>query len=129
MIKIKKVEINCSNASLKGVHGQIVYGNKLSTNSMASLISAVNLYTRADAIGVMNALLMYMQKHLKEGYSVSLGDLGTFRPVITNTMAPTLEDWKVADNLKKVKVRYTPSVMLKQAINLAADNVNVQIVG
>lgn len=130
MIKIKKVEnLSSTNEKLKGVRGQVVYGKTLSLLSVANLCSQSNTLTQADALGVFSAFFDEVISCLNGGYSVDLGAIGHFRPTIKNKFAPTLEDWKISDNVKKVNVVYTPSTTLKQALNLAAENVNVQVIG
>lgn len=129
MIKIKKVaNTTSSNPAFRGVSGRIISNKTLSVNSLASLCSQNNTVTRPDAIAVLDALFTEAERALKMGYSVDFGDLGTLRLTLSGEMSETLEDWNVNNNISRVNVRYTPSIALNEALNLAAENVNIQVI-
>ena len=129
MIKVKKVKTrNSKDEKLNGYCGRIVHSGTLSLDTVAKLCSENNTVTRADALAVLDALAAECIAALKQGYTVSIGDLGTLMLTVTNSEgAADPKDWTV-DMIDRVNVRYKPSVALKNAIALGAERVSLRIV-
>lgn len=73
--------------------------------------------TGADAKGALDALEYQIGEALKNGRSVRLGDLGSFRPVVKNAQ-PLTEDPTLLSgaDVRCVAVRFTPSTKLRNAL-------------
>lgn len=88
-----------------------------SFEQLAAEISAKCTLTRADAMGVLKELEMQLLQTLLLGYTVRLGNLGAFR---LTTRAESVDNEKYAgvDLVKKVRVRYVPSLWIKKKLLL-----------
>lgn len=129
MIKIKKYHYsNTKIPSMNGWSGRVVHTGNLSLDTLAGLCSLNNTVTRADALAVLDALFIECIHALKDGNSVSIGDLGSLHLTVSGPYAETIESWNVKDNIRKINVRYTPSVAIKRAVNLTAEGVNIRVI-
>ena len=94
--------------------------------SRAEIIRAVEKVTSLSASDVkscLDALEYQIIEHLRQGHSVRLGDLGSFRPTL-NAYTYDNRDEVNAAGIKRVRVRFTPSgEMVRQ---LAVQNVGFQ---
>lgn len=79
-------------------------------------ISQVCTLTRADIKAGLAAMESAILKHLQNGSSVRLGDLGTFRPTITGKSAESIDELRKSRDFK-LNVRFSPSRWLKECIN------------
>lgn len=88
---------------------------------VAAEISARCTLTRADVVGVLKVLEEQVKQALISGYTVRLGHLGSFR---LTTKAETVDEKSDVNALlvSKARVRYTPSVWIKQ--KLQKKNIN-----
>lgn len=82
---------------------------------VAAEISARCTLTRADVVGVLKVLEEQVERALLEGYTIRLGHLGSFR-LTTSAEATDDKDAVSAALVKKARVRYTPSVWIKQKL-------------
>lgn len=72
---------------------------------------------RADVYACLEALQTVMSEYLTNGNSVHLhGMLGCFRVTISSQGSDTAQE-VTADNIKRVRIRYRPSVSLKKALS------------
>lgn len=71
---------------------QIVQSNSVDLNTVAQEIEAMCTLTNADIVAVLASLQETVMKHLREGDSVRLGQIGSFRPAIQGETAPTKEE-------------------------------------
>lgn len=78
-------------------------------------ISQVCTLTRADIKAGLVAMQMAVLKHLQNGSSVRLGDLGCFRPTISGKSAPSIEELRKSGDFN-LKVRFHPSNWLKECM-------------
>jgi predicted histone-like DNA-binding protein len=71
--------------------------------------------TRLEIMNVINTFLSELPTHLKSGYSVRLGDFGTFR---LNLVSDGVEDSKkfTVDKIKGTRVIFTPGLDLKESL-------------
>lgn len=88
---------------------------------VAAEISARCTLTRADVVGVLKVLEEQVKQALIGGYTIRLGHLGSFR---LTTKAETVDEKSDVNTLlvRKARVRYTPSVWIKQ--KLQKKNIN-----
>ena len=82
-------------------------------------LSAESTVTRHDVKGVVSALQEWVVRYLKAGYSVRLGDLGSFHVTLKST-GQASEDAVTADTITAVRVQFTPSSMMEEAFALGA---------
>ena len=68
--------------------------------------------TRHDIKGVLSALQEQVFKHLRNGKSVRLGDLGSFHPTLGSIGVDT-EPEMTAAKITSVRVRFTPSSKIR----------------
>lgn len=80
----------------------------------------------ADIKAVIDALEDVIVSAVKNGLSVRLGDLGSFRPTLS-TSGQTERALVTAADIKRVRVRFTPSGSL--ARKLRKDNVELGLAG
>lgn len=102
------------------------YGVQRSTQMSASQfienIVQTNTVTRADVLAVLASIKQELVNCIRNGQSVTLGEIGTFRFTIKTRGAET-KDKFVADNIKKVSVRFLPSSEFKY--DTSRENPNV----
>ena len=71
-------------------------------------------------IQLLNALY-YLEKEiikaLQDGYSVRLGDLGSFHLRLSSVSVPSKEDFS-AESLRSLKVRFIPNTRMKKELSL-----------
>lgn len=79
-----------------------------------------------DIKAVLNALEYVVIASLRNGQSVRLGDLGSFRPTLS---AKSVEVAKDCDGslIQRARCRFTPSSLMNRS--LAKDNISLKMVG
>lgn len=88
----------------------------INLDDIANAISVGTTVTRADVWAVIIAMMEQFMKELKNGNSVTLGELGTFRITIKSKGAETAEDFSTS-LIKASSVRYFPSRKIKNLNN------------
>ena len=81
--------------------------------------------TRADVVACLAALQQVIINHLKDGRSVRMGDLGSFRLSMRGKGAATAEEVK-SDNIKSIRVLFTPSGILQNTFKVGATDISFQ---
>jgi predicted histone-like DNA-binding protein len=87
----------------------------VSQKAVAADIVQLSSLSRGDISNVIESLIDTVPKYLLMGKSVKLGDLGSLRITFSGEGAATEEE-VVASNIKGVRVLFTPSVALRDAI-------------
>lgn len=90
-------------------------------------MTAESTVTRHDVKGVVSALQEWVIRYLKEGYSVRMGDLGSFR-VTLKSNGQSNEDDVTANDIEAVRVQFTPSSIVKAAFQLGGSSQQVKFV-
>ena len=90
---------------------QSVLDGYVGVDQLAEEISDSCTVNEADVVAVLRALQKHMYSHLRQGRSVRLGDVGSFRPSVYGKSAPTAEG-VTADNIQGVHIRFRPSAWL-----------------
>lgn len=85
---------------------------KVSLSQLAREIADITSLGRGDVESVLTHLSEIAIRYATMGYSVHLGDLGTLTPRLSAKAVPTGEKYGT-DNIRKVNVRYTPSLEMK----------------
>lgn len=112
VVKAKK---NPMTGELK-YYPQIASVSALTLLDITEKISSACTVTEHDVKAVLSALQEQVKIALREGHSVRLGDLGSFRPTIVGSGAATREEVSVS-NINAVRVRYTRSGRLEAELN------------
>lgn len=92
---------------------------------IADRIEKRSTVSSSDCKAVLDALQYEIIEALKDGKSVRLGDLGSFRTVVKGTGQVQAAD-VTADDIKSVKVTFTKSSKMRREFNLAAGALKFQ---
>lgn len=88
---------------------------------IAARIERTSTVSSADIKAVLDVLQYEVREQIKAGHSVRLGDLGSFRPTIACKGMDKEEDLTVR-NIKRVRVKFTPSATLARELSPAFVN-------
>ena len=95
----------------------------VSRSEIIRAIEKVTSLSSSDIKSCLDALEYQIVEHLRQGHSVRLGDLGSFRPTL-NVYTYDKSDDVNAAGIKRVRARFTPSgEMVRQ---LALHNMSFQ---
>lgn len=89
---------------------------RVSTKELAEDIADRCTVHRADVVAVLDALSVSTMSFVTKGLGVQLGELGSFSLSVRGKSAPSKEEWK-PELLRKARVRYTPSVEMKDRLS------------
>lgn len=101
----------------------IVSPGVINMEGLAKRISTMCTVTRADCLAVLAALQQEIVYALQSGMKVHMGDVGSFRLSCQSEGAATAKEFEVK-NIKKLKVIYNPSKVLRNAIQLDNEDIN-----
>lgn len=93
-------------------------------NSFYDEIADESTVTKHDVKAAVSALEAQVIKYLREGYSVRLGDLGSFHLTCKGKGEPTA-DLVTHKDILCLRVQFTPSATMEAAFKIA-DNPNVK---
>lgn len=85
---------------------------------LVSEMESESTVTRHDIKAVVSALEEWLVRFMLEGYSVRLGDLGTFRCSVQSEAQASAEA-VTASTIRGVKVKFDPSARLRRAVGEA----------
>lgn len=88
---------------------------KVTIHQLAREIADITSLGRGDVESVLTHLSEIAIRYATMGYSVKLGDLGTLTPRLSARALPVGEKYG-AENIRKVNVRYTPSLEMKEQL-------------
>ncbi|MBP3227928.1 MAG: HU family DNA-binding protein [Bacteroidaceae bacterium] len=96
-----------------GKQGEVKYygvqrSSQIDADQFIENIVQKNTCTRADVLAVLASIKEELVASIRNGQSVTLGELGTFRFTIKTQGVEQKKDFS-ADNIKKVCVRFLPS--------------------
>lgn len=101
----------------------IVLGNPMLLDELAELIALNCTVTEHDIKAVLSALQEQIILALKQGRSVRLGDLGSFRLTISGTGEDTAE--AVSEkNIEALRVQFTKSATMEAAFQLKSKGIS-----
>ena len=124
-IKYRIVERQNALTKTLQYYAQVEPVEPLTLQDIVEGIEKTSTVSSADIKAVLDALQFEVIRALKGGQSVRLGDLGSFRPTLTSRSALSAEAF-TRDNLKGVRVQFTPSGRMRT--ELALDRVSVRLV-
>ena len=91
---------------------------------LAQEVSDMCTLTAHDIKAVISALEERVYKALRNGQSVRFGDLGSFHPTISSSGTATEEEFS-KENIRGIKVRFTPSSKLRYELGLQNPNLTL----
>jgi len=97
-------------------YAQAMVTGEVSIDKLCERISRVSTASRGDVAVVLSSLADEVIDTLEQGNSVRLGDLGTMRISLSSTGEEDQGDVS-ALNIRKGKIIFTPSMLLKARIN------------
>lgn len=110
----RKVITKDGSRQVRQIARQVNLG-KVTLSQLAREIADITSLGRGDVESVLTHLSEIAIRYATMGYSVSLGDLGTLTPRISAKALPTDAKY-TADNIRKVNVRYNPSLDMKEKL-------------
>lgn len=122
MIEYKVVERENPVTRQKVYYAQVARVRPLTLDKIAELIEKRSTVSSADIKAVLDALQFEILNALEEGFSVRLGDVGSFRATLTSRSAESAEAF-LPSNIKRVRVQFSPSgTMLEE---MALDRLSI----
>lgn len=106
-------------------YAQIAPVDHVNLATLTEKISANCTVTEHDVKAVLSALQEQIYFHLRDGYSVRLGDLGSFRLTLNSSASDSREEVSAA-NIKALRVRFSPGARLRH--DLTPDNSYIRFV-
>lgn len=94
---------------------QILTQNPVSLQDIADEAEALCTLTKADIVAVLASLQEVVMKHLREGRSVRLGMIGSFRLSLQSKGAQTMEKC-IMTPVKKINCRFSASGYLRRSL-------------
>lgn len=110
----RKVITKDGSRQVRQIARQVNLG-KVTLSQLAREIADITSLGRGDVESVLTHLSEIAIRYATMGYSVSLGDLGTLTPRLSAKALPTDAKY-TADNIRKVNVRYNPSLDMKEKL-------------
>ena len=100
----------------RGFFAAITAMSPVGLDRIVERIQARCTVNSADIKACLDALQSEVLESIMDGKSVRLGDLGSFRPVLSSKFCVNAEDVD-AGSIKRIRVRFTPSVAMRSALS------------
>lgn len=94
-------------------YAQIAHTSPVNLDVITDLVQAQSTVSAADVKAVLDQLQVIVQEQLRNGRSIRLGDLGSFRPTLSSTRSNTAAAVK-STNIKRVNVVFVPSAYIQK---------------
>ena len=94
-------------------YAQIANTSPVNLDVITELVQAQSTVSAADVKAVLDQLQVIVQEQLRNGRSIRLGDLGSFRPTLSSTRVDTAAAVK-STNIKRVNVVFVPSAYIQK---------------
>lgn len=117
-IEVKKIERRILAGVEKGrvkTYGRIKAGKRCDLRRLCKRISASCSLSSSDVMAAVEALQWAIGEELKEGNTVSLGDLGTFRLTVSTNGVERPADFNKS-HVRKANIRFRPGPGLRAAM-------------
>ena len=105
-------------------HANLAPATPIGLKELAQEVSDMCTLTAHDIKAVISALEERVYKALRNGQSVRFGDLGSFHPTISSSGTATEEEFS-KENIRGIKVRFTPSSKLRYELGLQNPNLTL----
>jgi predicted histone-like DNA-binding protein len=116
-LKLKKIErTNPANRADTKWYLTKDSGNTIDLDGIAREIQDRSAMTKGDILSVLSNLIQVLPSHLKQGDSVRLGGLGSFRLSVSSEGAVDAATLS-AKNVKNARVVFYPGVELKKELS------------
>ncbi|MFH6983490.1 HU family DNA-binding protein [Marinoscillum luteum] len=100
----------------KKYYASIVRGRKVDLRTFVEEIAEMNTLQTPDVLAVLEAFLQMTVRHLSEGRTIDMGQLGSFSPSLSSIGQDTPE--KVSKHtIKKLNVNFRPSGLLSDRLS------------
>lgn len=116
MITLKVRGLKNFKLDKKQYYPQVAPTTPIGLNDVAEQIEKQSTVSLPDIKGVLDALQEVVLEAMADGYSVRLGDLGSFRPTISAVKSREKQEDVSADDIKAVRVRFRPSSALTKRL-------------
>lgn len=126
MIKYKISSVKSPKSGLKVYFPSIVQVAHLSFDDVVAAVEKECTLTRADVRGALSALEYVVLKELKQGNTVRLGGVGSFRLTIVSKNGEDDAANVSARNIARVRTHFTPSGAMSAALQGSEINAVVQ---
>lgn len=100
----------------------------IKTETIAHEIAISAGQSEGTILGLLQDLHNEILSHLKNGYSVRLGNIGILHPTITSWGEETEEEVD-ASSVSKINVRFIPSIGLKKSVELTNSYLDFKEIG
>ncbi len=87
----------------------VTVGKPVETKEIAERLALISTVSKADVAAVLADLAQVMADYLKQGKSVRLDGLGTFRYTIASDGVKDEKDFDLQKQVKAVRVQFTPA--------------------
>lgn len=113
---VKKKNLGKDAASVPSKHYAIPkYNGYTDEDSLYELIAARSTVSSADVKVVLDSLNFVLDRELRAGYIIQMGEFGNFRLSLSSSGAAAPDEFKPS-MLRKAKVIFTPGKNLKKTI-------------
>lgn len=96
---------------------QLVNNGTISFEELCEGIAEETALTSADVKSCLDRLPRHIARHTKEGRTVQVGELGTFRPAVGSKGAATEDEFDAATMMKKPSITFLPGKVIQAARN------------
>ena len=100
-------------------YGQIATVKPMGIRELCKKVAARCTATSSDIKAVIDAMEYEIIEAIKDGKSVRLGTLGSFRPTIKSEGAESAATWST-NMIKSVNVRFTQGSEMKRSLSLGS---------
>ena len=105
--------LNSKSSSYGKVYAKAVVTNTIDLNMLADRIQRNCSAKRSDVLAVLTELVEVMQDELQNGHKVKLDGFGSFKIGIRGTTAESVEQYKITENVKGLRVNFQPEVHIE----------------
>lgn len=119
MITYKVVEKKKPGTEDFKYYGQIDKVKPMGIRELCKKVAHATTATPSDVKAVIDAMEYEIIEAIKDGKSVRLGTLGSFRPTLSSEGATTADAWSPS-MAKSVNVRFTQGSEMKKALRLGS---------
>ena len=99
----------------KKYYPQIIFGDDISFDELADLISKVSNLNYGEVLGALGTFIEIIEMQLRHGRQVRLSTLGTFYLTL-RSKGKDAEDEVTADQITGARIRFRPGKRLKKMI-------------
>ena len=96
---------------------------QMNANQFVENIVQTNTVTRADVLAVLASIKQELVNCFRNGNSVTLGEIGTFR-ITMKTKGALTRDKFTNSNIKSLHVRFLPSTTFKDEVKVGSPYIN-----